>query len=566
MIDLEQWIDQTFAWIKSEPGANPTDQDSASTAPNVADGEQVIPHRDASRSTKPPQSFEIPPQFDAPEQLDWPLDLLQKLPQFIEVLFAENRDIDQTAKRVDLVIQNLSVWLQQYLSQLRKDVGVEAAFLTQTSDEIVIGAARLYRELQPFHAFRSEEVLLRLMLAVPSEQSIPLWISLMVDLPPTNHRSAAAGVETLTQRRGLAADSLFPALVGALDNPTTIAPVLDLANWTVHSGRAEQHPLLEFADKLSSLLNAVVDRLSILETTPSRFGTDIATIQQILDESVALCVALSDALGLMLHTEALGTLRRAAALRHRRIACEAAAAILRLGDEHGQELLEKMASEPVARLRALNYAEELGFIESIDEQFRSEAARAESTLALWLAAPENYGIAPKHLELIDQRTLMWPSFDVPQSCYLFRFVYPLVDGQFSNIGIAGPLVHAFTADMAELPEMDIYAAFAGWQAEHAEIFELRPSEFMASHMETANGLKAALETADYTNLETFRLGSFFGDWVFVGQGTLEDAEGTVVFDGTELLWYPQSGRPRPIEPDVAYSIYKGRRFLRSFNP
>ncbi len=81
---------------------------------------------------------------------------------------------------------------------------------------------------------------------------------------------------------------------------------------------------------------------------------------------------------------------------------------------------------------------------------------------------------------------MWPSYTEPQTCYLFRFTYPLSNGQYTNVGIAGPVVHAFNADMAELPELDIYAAFAGWQAEHPEIFEVARSEFNSSQLNVAD--------------------------------------------------------------------------------
>ena len=38
--------------------------------------------------------------------------------------------------------------------------------------------------------------------------------------------------------------------------------------------------------------------------------------------------------------------------------------------------------------------------------------------------------------------------------------------------MAGPLVHAFEADLTKLDQFDAYAAFAGWQAEHPDIYEV----------------------------------------------------------------------------------------------
>ena len=75
-----------------------------------------------------------------------------------------------------------------------------------------------------------------------------------------------------------------------------------------------------------------------------------------------------------------------------------------------------------------------------------------------------------------RKRMYWPGFDEPVECFLFRFAYEVGDGEYTNIGIAGPLCHAFGADLADLPPDDIYAVFAGWQVEHEEIYELDASQ------------------------------------------------------------------------------------------
>ena len=526
---LQQWLDQTFAWIGSDP--------------------------DASDATAA--------EFAAPQQMNWPVELLDSLPDFIDRHFEQMRPLQPFTQRLDSVVSNLAVWLQQYIKSLNANTSGEA---TGAIVRVAIGLARLYRVVQPHRQFSCEGVLLRTLLAIPSEQSVPLFVSQLVNSPPSHYRSAAGGIETLIRRKGWAVEDVFPEILDGLDHPSTIAAVLDLANWCYHSQQTDEHPAEELDEKLESLLEAVVQRLETLEQDPTQFGDDVRVIQRILDESVALCVSLCDAVGLLDCRDAVPTLNRAVGLRHRRIVCEAAAALARMEQPLGKKLLIELAGEPIARLRVLAYAKELGFSDEISAKSNSERAIGESTLALWLAAPENYGIAPRTIELIDERMLSWPSFSDPQQCFLFRFVYPLAEGQLSNVAIAGPMVHAFAADMAELPILDIYAAFAGNQTEHEEIFELSPSEFTNSLLQTANGLKTNLQRSGYSEIEIWKLASFFGDWVIIAQATLNSLQGVVVYDGIETLWYASTGRNRPIGLEEAYCIFKGRRILRTFNP
>ncbi len=543
MSESQDWIDRTIAWLQSEPR-----QDFGPGLANVESKNDA-----ESRG------------FQPPAELHWPIELLEALPNFIAEYFDQSRPIETLATKVDHVLANLTLWLQQYLHRLRTNTKPAAEDFETEVERVARGLARMYQTLQPFDNFSSESNLLQTLLAIPSQQSVNLWVDLMVKFPPNSFRSAAASVQTLTRRPGWDVDDVFPSLLPGLDHPSTIASVLDLANWCVHERRIDVHPAESMADRLLVLLRAVVDRLSELETNPTAFGSDVSTIGRIIDESVAVCVALCDAMGLMRFEPALSALHDAADLRHRRIACEAAAALMQLDDRRGREDLVQLVTEPVARLRVLKYADELGILDQLPEEFIGEPAIAESKLALWLASYEGYGIAPKRLEMIDDRMLMWPSFEEPQACYLFRFDYPFADGQISNVGIAGPLVHAFAADMAELPVMDIYAAFAGWQAEHPEIYDVPPDQFSNANTKTVGELRSELEELAYSDVETLWLGKFFDDWALVAAATYESAHGVIVYDGSEKLWYPQSGRSRPIGPNEAYYIYKGRRFLRSFN-
>jgi len=192
-------------------------------------------------------------------------------------------------------------------------------------------------------------------------------------------------------------------------------------------------------------------------------------------------------------------------------------------------------------------------------------AIAESQLALWLSEPQNFGLPPHSMELLDVRTLAWPGYDEPQQCYLFRYAYRLPNSEISNIGMAGPLTHTFGCDLAELPVQDIYAMFAGWHAEHEEIFEVAAPQWNSAQKKVAGQLLDLLEQQGHDSVEPLWLGFFLSEIAVVARTRSENSIGFAVTDGVELLWYPSSGRLRPLGPTEVYSLYKGRKILKSFN-
>jgi hypothetical protein len=285
---------------------------------------------------------------------------------------------------------------------------------------------------------------------------------------------------------------------------------------------------------------------------------------------VALAVSLCDALGLIGDPAAAGKLHQALELRHRRLRTEAAAALVRLGDPAGVEELKRMAAEPVARLRALAYAQELGVADKIDPQYKTPVARAEAELIAWLAEPTQFGIPPTGCELVDRRKQYWPGFEEPVECFLFRFTYAFsLDGQsqrsFSNVGIVGPLVHAFTADLADLSPQDIYAAYAGWQAEHEEIREYDVARLSKSEKLEVVRLERRLHDAGYSEIEPQQMGYFFGEKALVALARRGDVRGVAVVDFQDIAFFPQRHAQRSLGVREAYCIYKGRKLLKVFN-
>ena len=429
--------------------------------------------------------------------------------------------------------------------------------------------------------------------------NLKVFTELMVDDPPNAIGSVSAPFLPLfSGHKKLDVDALFPRIFDGLGNPALAPPIMDLANYLTRSGATKQHPARDRVDHLLQLVEAVVANLSQLQTSASESPAELRQKQLAVANSLPLAVSLCDALALIGDDRAIPKLTRLAELKHRRLRVEAAAAIIRLEqsadpnaevqplqprDKDGEEekpsdavlMLASMAAEPVVRLRAIAYAEELGITEQLAFEHRAPIAIAEAELISYLAEPMQMGMPPATCELLDSRVLYWPGYEEPRNCYLFEFSYIVAGNEaepptpYKSIGVAGPLVHAFHADIAHLSHENKYAAFAGYQGEHEDIceFDLANTTLRSFQHSIVESLGDKLHRSDYREVNPQIYATFFGESVLVANATNENAaSGTVVIDEDEREdWYSQAGTSRPIGPAEAWYIYKGRRLLRSFN-
>ncbi len=344
-----------------------------------------------------------------------------------------------------------------------------------------------------------------------------------------------------------------------------LGPLLDLAGHSMRKRKLTVHPLSNQKQRVRELLSATVGRLARLAEAPQQFGNDVKTIQRVLSNAVALCVSLCDTVGLIGDEQAEGQLNQAMELPHRRVQTEAAGALARLGKDAGKQRLIALAADPAARLRAIAYADELGIESPELAPWREPTAQAEAEVIAWLADHDRFGVPPSDLELVDERTQFWPSFESPQTCYLFRFTYRFNQGDLSNLIIAGPLVYAFQADLRSLELDDVYSLFAGWQAEHDEIYEVPLSSFNSAQHSEAERLSHALRDEGLDELEPLALTFFFGERALLAIGKRDGQAVIAVTDGLENLTIPADQRPTSFTPDLVLALYRGRKLLRTFN-
>jgi hypothetical protein len=453
--------------------------------------------------------------------------------------------------------------LLQHLAQRARNHAKEAgpvSYPPATRDAM----AKLYNHLQSSPA--AGWAIVGWLAASRGRAELALLADLLASAAPVDDPHLAVALGPLFQRTDYDATALFPRLLDALSHPQLAGAILDLANYLTRAERLDEHPAKPRSKELIALLGALVQRLMQVEEAPDAGGRTPRDVADIIAESLPLAVSLCDALALAGDTAASGKLHQAMELRHRRLRTEAAAALARLGDKKGADILVELAAEPVARLRVLAYAQELDLLDRIKDEYQTEAARAESQLALWLAQPAQFGIPPTSLELVDQREQYWPSFTDLVECFLFRFEYELGGGRYANIGIAGPLEHTFAADLADLPPDDIYAAFAGWQAQHDDIWEQEVSMLTEAQRVEVARLERRLHDHGMESIVPVTLASFFGERVLVASAIFDRHPGiAIVTSGGEITWLARSASSRPLRPADAYCIFKGRRLLRTFN-
>ena len=436
------------------------------------------------------------------------------------------------------------------------------------------GFCELPEELDPerlaaWHSLLKREETGRFRLAAmlsrdSSHAALEALLGLWSASPAADGRGTDLVFATLIQRRSPDLKLLFPRLFDLVATGAFAAAALDLANFLYRSAEVAFHPAADRLPRLLKLLQGISVELERIEKDPSVAGSPVE-VQAKIASSIALGVALCDCFALTRYEPATAQLRIAMSLGHRRLRCEAAWGLARLGDDAGVTELVMLAEEPVARLRVLAYAEELGVSDKIPGELRTEEAIAESELAIWLADPTQMGLPPAELTCVDHRRLSWPGDDEPVECRLWRFTSDFGRGRYENLGITGPRAHSTTVDLTGLPFDEVYALFAGLQAEHEEILEQDVRDLAPGHLPDIARLERRLKDRGLEQIQPLKFGSFFGEKVLVARAQAGAITGIAVADSLEVLWRPDDSRPRPLGADECHAIYRGRKLLGAFN-
>ncbi|MGD9647569.1 MAG: HEAT repeat domain-containing protein [Pirellulales bacterium] len=434
-------------------------------------------------------------------------------------------------------------------------------------DDAALGTlAEHYRNPETSSAPRG--LMLAILAAARSAESLALFADLFVELPPAEIQDVLVGCAPLMQGGAFPVRALFPRLLDALGHPQTAAVALDLANFATREGLVPRHPATARAAELADLLGRIAQQLMRIEERPATSSDEREARRAQVSVAMPLFVSLCDALALVGDQQVVGKLHQALGVGHRRLRTEAAAALARLDEQRGFEALVEMAADPAARTRVLAYLTELGELERVPEALRSDEARAAAALADWLGHPAQFGAPPHDVELVDQCRQYWPGFEEPVDCWLFLYLYRFAHGELTGVGIVGPVTYALHADLEDLPPSDIYAAYAGWQTEHEELRET-PAADLTDHerSQALAQIRAAIgDDRQYAAVELDKVGQFFDERIVVARARRGGQGGTLIVDPDGAVsWYPAGSASRPIGPDVAYWIHTGKKLLATFN-
>ena len=451
------------------------------------------------------------------------------------------------------------------LSELGAGLGPASAESTESLDSAaLVRIERLYQQLGP--ESRARRYLLRMLAADASRASLAALAEAVAADPPREGHDALIAMAPLMQRRQYPAEAMFPRLLDAIAHKNIASVVLDVTNHVARKGIVRVHPAAKRVKHFAELLTAIVSKLERIEQHPDKVGLSAAELQHAVSEAMALVIGLCDALGLIGDKSAAGKLHQVLELSHRRLRTEAAAALARLGDEAGTQALIGLAGEPPVRTIALFYLDELGMGDSAAAEHRTPEARAEGELAAWLAMPGQFGIAPHSIAVIDSCSQHWPGYAEAVDCYLVRYELHLPRGRLTGVGIVGPVVWSMAADLEDLPPADIYAIYAGWHAEHEDIQETDAADLPLDAKAELARTAQRLVDLGLQEPSLVKSGRFFGESTAVFSARRGALTGSVVVAGDEIHWFAGGVSSRPIGPDEAYFIYKGRSLLRAFNP
>ncbi|MFM8261896.1 MAG: HEAT repeat domain-containing protein [Pirellula sp.] len=405
------------------------------------------------------------PDSESPRRLQWnaPDEWLPTLLLAERICQWESVERDTLASLSDhrkALLQEALSSLGNWLCQLSRTS--TTTFEDQTAKLVQLMVSQ--RAFECYRAFRRYEpskclgLFLQAMFLSGHSSSLRLAVDLLVESPPGDWKDSAHGLSTLMQSTDWKLADVFPRILDT-QNPSVLAPALDLANSMVRKHGVTPHPA---ACKFESLLNvfgAVTMQLQALEENPRKFSDSVQVIQRILFDAVSLLVACCDSFALIGDPRAIGKLNQAIELRHRRIKLEAAYGLVKLGETRALDLIAELLQDDSSRSRAIAYLQELSAEDRIGAEWTSSLAKAKSDLAIWLSQPEQFAIPPSKIELVEQRTMHWPGFEGPQECFLLQFDYGTGDGNYSNVGFAGPFASAMGLDIKSLSNDAAFAMY-----------------------------------------------------------------------------------------------------------
>ena len=78
-------------------------------------------------------------------------------------------------------------------------------------------------------------------------------------------------------------------------------------------------------------------------------------------------------------------------------------------------------------------------------------------------------------------------------------------------------------------------------------------------------MQSLLSEQEIEDLEIQTAAGFFGETLLIATGSLDGTTGTAIVDQNDVTWIPSGSENAPIDSDLAYALWRGRRLLTTFN-
>lgn len=246
---------------------------------------------------------------------------------------------------------------------------------------------------------------------------------------------------------------------------------------------------------------------------------------------------------------------------------EAAWASAKSGEERGFEKLVEACKNVHTAKRGHGYLEELEQADRIPAETQEPKFLAMAEFSSWLQHPNELGVPPDELEVVDQRDLKWPFQDEATPFYVIRYLHRDKDGiedDEIDCGLVGSMTWCFFyKNMHRRPPEDVYAIHCYFEMLQNELIieddEINPIRYAAKV-----GKWDQEKLSESKIVCAARVSKKFGipnRTVVVIRAKKSGEEGWAVVDDAGNAWYPKSDQPDDSTEKLILMLHIGRTFL-----
>jgi hypothetical protein len=246
---------------------------------------------------------------------------------------------------------------------------------------------------------------------------------------------------------------------------------------------------------------------------------------------------------------------------------EGAWSAAKIGRDSGLKFLASVCLDVNQSSRAQQYLREIGREDVIPEDANEPGFKARAEFAQWLAHPNELGVAPDEVEIIDNRELRWPLAKESSNFSVVRFLLRDRTGlgvDDENVGVVGSMTWCFfDKQMNQRPPEDVYAIHAYWEMENEELIKETRKEDPAEFAKLlAEWQGQPLESPSFLkSVKISRRLKIPSRQVTLVSANQDGQPGWVVLDGPTSAWYPASEQPEQGGDQAILQIHVGRQLL-----